>query len=124
MQLNTISLSPLSESLKERLKTQIGDTIQIDTKIREGDRERIQQFEGIVIAIHKAGYNTTFTARKTFQGVGIERVILPFSPRVAGLRIIQSAQVRRAKLYYLRERQGKAARLKPVSYTHLRAHET
>ena len=114
MQLNTISLSPLSESLKERLKTQIGDMIQIDTKIREGDRERIQQFEGIVIAIHKAGYNTTFTVRKTFQGVGIERVILPFSPRVAGLRIIQSAQVRRAKLYYLRERQGKAARLKQI----------
>ena len=114
MQLNTISLSPISASLKERLNIAIGDTVKIDTKIREGERERIQQFEGIVIAMHKAGYNTSLTVRKTFQGVGIERVILPFSPRIAGLKVIQSARVRRAKLYYLRERQGKAARLKQI----------
>lgn len=114
MLLNKISLSPIDEKLNERLNVQIGDTIKIDTKIREGERERIQQFEGTVIAKHNAGYNTTITVRKTFQGVGIERVILPFSPRIADLKIIQSARVRRAKLYYLRERQGKAARLKQI----------
>ena len=114
MLLNKISLSPIDEKLNERLNVQIGDTIKIDTKIREGERERIQQFEGTVIAKHNAGYNTNMTVRKTFQGVGIERVILPFSPRIAGLKIIQSARVRRAKLYYLRERQGKAARLKQI----------
>lgn len=114
MLLNKISLSPIDEKLNERLNVQIGDTIKIDTKIREGERERIQQFEGTVIAKHNAGYNTTMTVRKIFQGVGIERVILPFSPRIADLKIIQSARVRRAKLYYLRERQGKAARLKQI----------
>ena len=114
MLLNKISLSPIDEKLNERLNVQIGDTIKIDTKIREGERERIQQFEGTVIAKHNAGYNTTMTVRKTFQGVGIERVILPFSPRIAGLKIIQSARVRLAKLYYILERQGKAALLKQI----------
>ena len=64
--------------------------------------------------MHKAGYNTTVTVRKTFQGVGIERVILPFSPKIQNLKIIQSSRIRRAKLYYLRERRGKAARLKQL----------
>ncbi len=114
MQLNTLALSPIDKTLKDRLNIRVGDTIKVDTKIREGNRERIQPFIGTVIAINNSGYSTTFTIRKTFQGVGIERIILPFSKKIAALTIIQSARIRRAKLYYLRQRQGKAARLKQM----------
>ncbi len=114
MQLNTLTLSPIDKTLKDRLKTKVGDTIKIDIRIREGARERIQPFVGIVTSINNSGYSTTFTVRKTFQGIGVERVILPFSKKIAALTILQSARIRRAKLYYLRQRQGKAARLKQM----------
>jgi len=90
----------------------IGDKIQIQTKIREGNKERLQPFKGTIIAKKQSGINTTITVRKYFQGVGVERIIFPSSPRIASIQVVQSSKVRRAKLYYLRERKGKAARLR------------
>lgn len=90
----------------------IGDTIKVGVKIKEGGKERVQPYEGIVIARHNAGLNTTITVRRVFQGVGVERVFLIHSPRVASIIITRKGQVRRAKLYYLRDRVGKATRVK------------
>ncbi len=90
----------------------IGDTIKVGVKIVEGGKERIQPYQGVVIAKHNAGINYTITVRKVFQGVGVERVFLVHSPRVESLKIISRGKVRRAKLYYLRDRVGKATRVK------------
>nr|YP_010337524.1 ribosomal protein L19 [Dixoniella grisea]UNJ17109.1 ribosomal protein L19 [Dixoniella grisea] len=90
----------------------VGDFIRLKILIQEGNKERIQLSEGVVLAKHDAGINTTITTRRVFQGVGIERVYLIHSPRIISFEILKSAKVRRAKLYYLRNRLGKAARLK------------
>jgi len=90
----------------------IGDTVKIGILIQEGNKERVQAYEGTVIAKHKAGINTNITVRRVFQGVGVERVILVHSPRVTMIDILKSSKIRRAKLYYLRDRMGKATRLK------------
>lgn len=90
----------------------VGDTIKIGILIQEGNKERVQAYEGTVIAKHKAGINTNITVRRVFQGVGVERVILVHSPRVTTIDILKSSKIRRAKLYYLRDRMGKATRLK------------
>jgi large subunit ribosomal protein L19 len=101
-----------SEFLKNDLPTiHVGDTVRVGVKIVEGDKERIQPYEGIVIAKRNGGINETITVRKIFQGVGVERVILLHSPRIAGIKIIRRGKVRRAKLYYLRDRVGKATRV-------------
>jgi len=89
----------------------VGDTIRVGVRIVEGDKERIQPYEGIVIAKRHGGINETITVRKVFQGVGVERVFLLHSPRVASIKIIRRGKVRRAKLYYLRDRVGKATRV-------------
>nr|AID67863.1 ribosomal protein L19 [prasinophyte sp. MBIC10622] len=101
-----------TEALKDIPALMIGDKIRIQTKIREGDKERLQPFEGTIIAQRRAGMHTTITVRKYFQGIGIERVIFPGSPQIVSIKVLQSSKIRRAKLYYLRERQGKAARLR------------
>lgn len=90
----------------------IGDTIKMGLLIQEGNKERIQYAEGVIIAKHNAGINTTITIRKVMQGVGVERVYLVHSPRIKTISIIRKSKVRRAKLYYLRQRSGKATRLK------------
>ena len=90
----------------------IGDIVKVGILIQEGNKERVQAYEGTVIAKHKAGLNTNITVRRVFQGVGVERVILIHSPRVTVIDILRSSKVRRAKLYYLRQRMGKATRLK------------
>lgn len=100
-------------SMKENApKFQIGDTVRVAVKIREGSRERIQMFEGTVIAMKGSGISETFTVRRLSYGVGIERVFPLHSPNVEKVEVIRSGKVRRAKLYYLRDRVGKAAKVK------------
>lgn len=88
-----------------------GDTLRVDVKVVEGTRERIQAFEGVCIARKSAGVNSSFTVRKISYGEGVERIFPLYSPRVAGIKVMRRGQVRRAKLYYLRGRTGKAARI-------------
>ncbi len=90
----------------------VGDTVKVHYKIIEGDRERIQIYEGIVIAIDNKGISKSFTVRKISFDVGVERVFPFFSPRIAKVEIIRKGKTRRAKLYYLRERTGKSGKLK------------
>jgi len=89
-----------------------GDTIVVQVKVTEGNRERLQAFEGIVIAKRNRGLNSSFTVRKVSNGEGVERVFQTFSPTVAEVKVKRRGDVRRAKLYYLRDRAGKAARIK------------
>ena len=101
------------DSLKaEKPAFSIGDTVRVDVKIREGERERIQEFEGTVIAKNGSGVSETFTVRRVSYGVGVERVFPIHSPNVADVKIIRRGKVRRAKLYYLRDRVGKASKVK------------
>ena len=88
-----------------------GDTVRVHTKIKEGDKERIQVFEGVVIRHHRGDVRSTFTVRKVSYGVGVERIFPVHSPRIDKIEVVGHGQVRRARLYYLRELQGKAARL-------------
>ena len=101
--------------IREDIPTvQIGDHVKVHYRIKEGDRERIQVFEGDVIRMSGAGARETFTVRKLSFGVGVERTFPLHSPRVDHVEIIRSGKVRRAKLYYLRNLQGKAAKLKEI----------
>jgi large subunit ribosomal protein L19 len=88
-----------------------GDTVRVDVKVIEGTRERVQAFEGVCIARRNAGFNSSFTVRKISYGEGVERVFPLYSPRIAGIELLRRGDVRRAKLYYLRTRRGKAARI-------------
>jgi large subunit ribosomal protein L19 len=90
----------------------IGDNLKIGVKIIEGNKERVQFYEGTVIAKKNSSINTTITVRKILQGIGIERIFLIHSPKVDSITILRSAKVRRSKLYYLRNLRGKASRLK------------
>ncbi len=102
-----------AEQLKSDLPIiHVGDTIKVGVRIREGGKERVQPYEGIVIAKRHGGINATMTVRRVFQGVGVERVFLLHSPRIDNIKIIRRGKVRRAKLYYLRDRVGKATRVK------------
>ena len=102
-----------AESLKSELPAfGIGDTVKVHVNIREGDRERIQMFEGTVIARKGSGIAETFTVRRVSYGVGVERVFPLNSPNVKGVDVIRKGRVRRSKLYYLRDRVGKAAKVK------------
>ena len=89
-----------------------GDTVVVRVRVREGARERVQAFEGVVIAIRNRGLNSAFTVRKVSHGEGVERVFQTHSPAIAGIEIKRRGAVRRAKLYYLRDRSGQAARIK------------
>ena len=101
------------DSLKaEKPSFEIGDTVRVDVKIREGERERIQAFEGTVIAKRGSGISETFTVRRVSYGVGVERVFPVNSPNVADVKVIRRGKVRRAKLFYLRNRVGKASKVK------------
>ena len=88
-----------------------GDTVRVNVKIREGDKFRIQAFEGVVIAFRKRGVSSSFTVRKVSFGYGVERVFPLYSPIIESIEMVKRGKVRRAKLYYLRERRGKAARI-------------
>ena len=104
---------------QENIKTSIpefavGDTVKVMIKVIEGDRERLQAFEGVVIARKHGGISETFTVRRLSFGVGVEKTFPIHSPKVADIQVIRHGKVRRAKLYYLRGRTGKAARLKEI----------
>ena len=96
----------------DKPEVNIGDTVKVHVRIKEGEKERIQIFEGIVIAKKHGGVSETFTVRKTAYGVGVERVFPVNSPNVAKVETIRRGKVRRSKLYYLRDRVGKAAKVK------------
>ncbi len=101
------------DSLKSEVPViEIGDTVKVHVKIREGEKERIQVFEGTVIACKGSGVSATFTVRRVAYGVGVERVFPLHSPNVAKVDVIRHGRVRRSKLYYLRDRVGKAAKVK------------
>lgn len=89
-----------------------GDTVVVQVKVKEGERVRLQSFEGVVIAKRNRGYNSSFTVRKISHGVGVERVFQSFSPTIEGIDVKRRGEVRRAKLYYMRELSGRAARIK------------
>jgi large subunit ribosomal protein L19 len=100
-----------------QLKTDIpdfgaGDTVEVQVRVKEGARERLQAFEGVVIGVRNRGLNSSFTVRKISYGEGVERVFQTHSPLIANIKVKRRGDVRRAKLYYLRQRTGKAARIK------------
>ena len=104
-----------SQYMKEELpEANVGDTVRVHVKIKEGARERIQVFEGTVIAKNNSGISETFTVRRVSYGVGVERVFPVHSPIVAKVETVRYGKVRRAKLYYLRDRVGKAAKVKEL----------
>ena len=104
-----------ADSVKNELpEFGIGDTIKIGVNIREGDKERVQYFEGTVIARKGSGVGATFTVRRISYGVGVERVFPLHSPVVESVEVVREGRVRRGKLYYLRDRVGKAARVKEI----------
>ena len=90
----------------------VGDTVRVGVRISEGNKERVQPYEGVVIAKRHGGINKTITVRRIFQGIGVERIFLVHSPQVASIKVERRGKVRRAKLFYLRERVGKATRVK------------
>ncbi|MBW3041503.1 50S ribosomal protein L19 [Prochlorococcus marinus] len=90
----------------------VGDTVRVGVRISEGNKERVQPYEGVVIAKRHGGINQTITVRRIFQGIGVERIFLVHSPQVASIKVERRGKVRRAKLFYLRERVGKATRVK------------
>ncbi len=104
-------LEKLTES-KSIPEFQAGDTLRVDVRIVEGEKERIQAFEGVCIARKNRGLNSSFTVRKVSHGEGVERVFPLYSPRVEGIHVVRRGVVRRAKLYYMRELSGKAARIR------------
>lgn len=101
-----------AEQLKDVPAFAPGDTVVVQVKVKEGNRERLQAFEGVVIAKRNRGINSAFTVRKISHGEGVERVFQTYSPSIADIQVKRRGDVRRAKLYYLRERTGKAARIK------------
>ncbi len=111
-------MSNIIEQLEqEQLKKDIpdfspGDTVVVQVKVKEGNRERLQAFEGVVIAMRNRGLNSAFTVRKISHGEGVERVFQSHSPAIGSIKVKRRGDVRRAKLYYLRERSGKSARIK------------
>ena len=103
-----------AKSLKTTLpQIDIGDTVKVGVYIQEGNKQRVQPYQGTVIAQRRAGLHSTITVRRIFQSVGIERIFSIHSPALQNIEVIKRAKVRRAKLYYLRDRVGKATRLKP-----------
>ena len=106
-------INSIEEGFKREVpRFQIGDTVRIMAKVKEGDKERLQPFEGVVIARKNGGIRETFTIRKISFGVGVERIFPVHSPFIESIKVLRQSVVRRAKLYYLREKKGKAARLK------------
>lgn len=107
----------IEELEQEQLNKEIpefgsGDTVVVQVKVKEGQRERLQAFEGVVIAKKNRGLNSSFTVRKISYGEGVERVFQTHSPAIASIKVKRRGDVRRAKLYYMRDRRGKAARIK------------
>lgn len=116
-------MHPFIETQKEWLKTNVapfrpGDTVRVSVRVKEGEKERLQAFEGVCIARRGGGVSETFTVRKISNGVGVERIFPLHSPMVADVVVVRRGVVRRAKLYYLRDVTGKAARIKERKIKH------
>ena len=107
--IDNIEKAFLREGLPE---FRVGDTVRVHYRIREGEKERVQVFQGVVIKRHRAGARSTFTVRKVSYNIGVERVFLQHSPRIETIDIVSNGVVRRARLFYLRDLQGKAARVR------------
>ena len=110
--INLIEDFESSQLKKELPEIYVGDTVKVGVKITEGNKERVQPYEGVVIAKRHGGLNQTITVRRIFQGIGVERIFMLHSPQVASLKVERRGKVRRAKLFYLRNRVGKATRVK------------
>ncbi|MFM8258435.1 MAG: 50S ribosomal protein L19 [Vulcanococcus sp.] len=102
----------VAKQAKELPQIYVGDTVRVGVRITEGNKERVQPYEGVVIAKRHGGLNETITVRRIFQGIGVERVFMLHSPQVASISVERRGKVRRAKLFYLRDRVGKATRVK------------
>lgn len=111
--LETVEAEILASRQRQEVDVRPGDTVRVHYRIQEGDKSRLQVFEGTVIRIKKGGPRTTFTVRKISSGVGVERVFPASSPNIGRIEVTARHKVRRAKLHFLRSRRGKAARLKP-----------
>jgi large subunit ribosomal protein L19 len=109
--MNVIDIVEQSQ-LVQRPELKSGDTVKVHVKVREGDKERIQIFEGMIIGMHRGGARASFTVRKVSFGQGVERIFPLHSPTIDKIEVLRTAKVRRAKLYFLRELKGKAARMK------------
>lgn len=107
--LNLVEATQYREDLPEFAQ---GDTVSVNVRVIEGDKERIQRFQGVVLGFNGSGSGRTFTVRKVSGGIGVERIFPLHSPRLASIDVMRRGRVRRAKLYYLRQRRGKAARIK------------
>lgn len=112
--LEMVEAEILSSRQRQEVDVRPGDTVRVHYRIQEGDKSRLQVFEGTVIRIKKGGPRTTFTVRKISSGVGVERVFPASSPNIGRIEVTARHKVRRAKLHFLRGRRGKAARLKPI----------
>tara|TARA_Y100001968_G_C19179226_1_gene629529 strand:- start:27 stop:512 length:486 start_codon:yes stop_codon:yes gene_type:complete len=102
----------ISQQKKSLPEIYVGDTVRVGVRISEGNKERVQPYEGVVIAKRHGGLNETITVRRIFQGIGVERIFMLHSPQVASIKVERRGKVRRSKLFYLRERVGKATRVK------------
>jgi large subunit ribosomal protein L19 len=111
--MNAVELVEQSQKVV-RPAMQAGDTVKVHVRVKEGDKERVQVFEGIVINLRRGGTRASFTVRKVSFGQGVERIFPLHSPVIQKIEVVRSAKVRRAKLYYLRDLKGKAARMKEV----------
>ena len=124
---STIERSPaqiVNDFETKQIKTDLpsfrpGDTVVVSVKVKEGDRTRLQAFEGVVMGVKKGGLNSSFIVRKISSGIGVERTFQTHSPMIDSIKVKRKGDVRQAKLFYLRDRSGKSARIKAVSYTHL-----
>ena len=110
-------MHPFIETQKEWLRTDLppfraGDTVRVNVRVKEGDKERLQAFEGVCLAVRGSGVSATFTVRKISNGIGVERIFPVHSPMIAEITVVRRGRVRRAKLYYLRHLTGKATRIK------------
>ncbi|MGC6494489.1 MAG: 50S ribosomal protein L19 [Myxococcota bacterium] len=112
--IQTLEREMLDARTRQTVDVRPGDTVRVHVRIKEGEKSRIQVFEGAVIRIRRAGIRTTFTVRKMSSGVGVERIFPASSPNIAKIEVKARHKVRRAKLYFLRNRRGKSARLKPI----------
>ena len=110
--MDALKLISQSSMKADKPEIQVGDYVKVSVKIREGNKERIQMFEGTVIAMKHGGISETFTVRRVAYGCGVERVFPVHSPNVVAVDVVRHGKVRRAKLYYLRDRVGKAARIR------------
>jgi len=114
-----MNLNLVNEITKEQMKSDLpdlrpGQTVRVDVKIKEGDKSRIQAYEGIVIKVQGSGIGKTFTVRKISSGIGVERTFPVHSPIIDNITIVRKGKVRRAKLFYLRDRSGKSAKIKEI----------